>query len=68
MIEFEDGAVAIGINRKQPNGFYVAVLVLPDGRVAAHSAPTRKEAIEGNIAALTLTPDQVQMYHGDNAP
>lgn len=67
IVEFPDGRVSIGINRKQ-RGFYVAVMILPDGRVSAASAPTRKAAVAENIAALGLTTEQARRYHASNAP
>jgi len=66
MIEFPDGAMLIGINRKAERGLYVAVTVLPDGRVAAHGAPTRDEAVKANIRELGMSESQVVQYHGNN--
>jgi hypothetical protein len=61
VIEYPDGAVHVGINRTQRGGYYVAMMVLPDGRVSASSKSQRKDAILANAAALGYDPAK---YHG----
>jgi hypothetical protein len=61
IIEYPDGAVHVSINRKQRGGYYVAMMILPDGRVSASSKAQRKDAVLANAAALGYDPAK---YHG----
>jgi hypothetical protein len=64
MIEHNDNAIAIGINRKE-RGFYTAVLILPSGKVAAVSASTQKESLIAIAKELELTDAQIKKYFGN---
>jgi hypothetical protein len=55
VIEYADGADHVVFTRTQRDGYYVAMMVLPDGRVSASSTTHRKDAILANAAASGMT-------------